>query len=149
MGTARLLYARLRHVAPAALVLLATSPCGGADLPHAPGPAGKAASPTASLDLSLGDVTRYFDAAELATPLPQAVLEEIIVNGERPEPLPERRVIPQALGALIYAATNPLDAWRILVPDPNFEIPERSEDDTRDPPGAFRGRILEPGAIYD
>ncbi len=149
MGPARLLHARLRYVALAVLVFPATSPCGAADLPRAPSPASKAANPTASLDLSLGDVTRYFDAAELATPLPEKVLEEIIVNGQRPEPLPERRVIPQALGALIYAATNPLDAWRILVPDPNFEIPERSEDDTRDPPGAFRGRILEPGAIYD
>jgi hypothetical protein len=149
MGPGRLLHARLQYVALAALVLLATSTCGAADHPHAPNPAGKAANPAAPLNLSLGDVTRYFDAAELATPLPESVLEEIIVNGQRPEPLPERRVIPQALGALIYAATNPLDAWRILVPDPNLEIPERSEDDTRDPPGAFRGRILEPGAIYD
>lgn len=104
--------------------------------------------PSAPLDLSLGDVTRYFDAAELAKPLPEE-LEEIVVNGRRPEPLPERRAIPQALGAIVYAVTNPLDAWRILVPDPNFEIAERSEDDARDPPGAFRARILEPGAIYD
>lgn len=49
----------------------------------------------------------------------------------------------------MFAATHPLDAWRILLPDPNVEIPERSEDDVREPPGAFRGRILEPGAIYD
>lgn len=149
MSPARLLHARRRTLALPVFVFFATSLCAAADLPHAPDPAGKAANPTTLLDLSLGDVTRYFDATELAMPLPESVLEEIIVNGQRPEPLPERRVIPQALGALIYAATNPLDAWRILVPDPNLEIPERSEDDTRDPPGAFRGRILEPGAIYD
>lgn len=149
MGPARLQLAGLRSVALPVLVFLATSPCGAADLPPAPKPASQAAGPSVPLDLSLGDVTHYFDATELATPLPEKLLEEIIVNGRRPEPLPEHRVIPQALGALIYAATNPLDAWRILVPDPNFVIPDRSEDDVKDPPGAFRGRILEPGAIYD
>jgi hypothetical protein len=108
----------------------------------------KAVARSAPLDLAIGDIRRYFDAAELASP-PRDELEEIVVNGQRPEPLPEHRVIPQALGAFIYAARNPLNAWRILVPDPNFEVPERSEDDVKDPPGAFRGRILEPGAIYD
>jgi hypothetical protein len=114
-----------------------------------PSKSGRVASKPAPLDLKIPDIQRYFDAVELATPLPDG-LEEIIVNGQRPEPLPERRVLPQgALGALIYAGTHPLDAWRILVPDPNFEIPERSEDDVKDPPGAYRGRILDPGAIYD
>jgi hypothetical protein len=42
-----------------------------------------------------------------------------------------------------------LQAWRILVPDPNVQIPERSKDDVRDPPGAHRARILEPGSFYD
>jgi hypothetical protein len=149
MRPARLLLARLRYVALPVLVFVATGQCGAAEMPPAPQLASKAAKPYAPLDISLGDMTRYFDAAELAQPLPEKVLEEIIVNGQRPEPLPEHRVIPQALGAIIHAATNPLDAWRILVPDPNFEIPQRSEDDARDPPGAFRGRILEPGAIYD
>jgi len=101
------------------------------------------------LDLTIPDISNYVAAAELATPLPEA-MEEIIVNGQRPEPLPERQVLPQgALNALLYAGKHPLDAWRILVPDPNFVVPERSEDDVKDPPGAFRGRILEPGAIYD
>jgi hypothetical protein len=108
-----------------------------------------AVASTAPLDLSISDISRYVDEAELATPLPDE-LEEIIVNGQRLEPLPERRPIPQgALGALIYAGTHPLDAWRILMPDPNFEIPDRTEDDVKEPPGAFRARILEPGAIYD
>jgi hypothetical protein len=141
-------HARLLRVA-LPMLALATSPAGADDTPPALQPASMGAGQPAPLDLSLGDMTRYFDAAELATPLPEKVLEEIVVNGRRPEPLPERRVIPQALGAIIYAATNPLDAWRILVPDPNFEIPERSEDDVKEPAGAFRSRILEPGAIYD
>ncbi len=148
MRPARLLLGRLRYVALPVLALLAPSQCGAADVPHAPQPASTPARASAPLDLSLGDMTRYFDPAELAKPL-RDELEEIVVSGQRPEPLPERRVIPQGLGAIIYAATNPLEAWRILVPDPNFEVPPRSEDDARDPPGAFRARILEPGAIYD
>ena len=111
----------------------------------APAAAGK----SIPLDLSIGDISRYVPPAELATPLIEN-LEEIIVNGQRPEPLPEHRAIPHSmLGALAYAGTHPLDAWRILVPDPYFEIPDRTEDDAREPAGAFRARILEPGAIYD
>jgi len=102
----------------------------------------------AALDLRIIDIIRYLDPVELATPV-RDDLEEIVVNGRRPEPLPEHRAIPQALGAILYAGTPPLDAWRIFVPDPNFAIPERGEDDVREPPGAYRGKILEPGAVYD
>jgi hypothetical protein len=85
----------------------------------------------------------------LASPPPDEI-EEIVVRGRKPEPLPEQRLIPQGLiGAVAYGFANPLQAWRILVPDPNVQIPDRSEDDVRDPPGAHRARILEPGRIYD
>ena len=101
------------------------------------------------LDLAVPEISRYVTASELATPIPEN-LEEIIVNGQRPEPLPEHRPLPQgALGSLIYATTHPLDAWRILVPDPNLVIPDRTEDDPKDPPGRFRAQILDPGQIYD
>jgi hypothetical protein len=113
----------------------------------APVPAQAAAKPP-TLDLALGDISRYIDPAELAKPLPDE-LEEIIVRGQRPEPLPEQRVIPQGLGAIVYGVMNPLQSWRMFVPDPNYVIPEKTEDDVREPAGAFRGRILEPGAIYD
>jgi hypothetical protein len=53
------------------------------------------------------------------------------------------------IGALIYAGKHPLGAWRTLVPDSYFEIPERSEDDVKELPGEFRAKSLEPGAIYD
>ncbi len=113
-----------------------------------PAPVNVAVKP-APLDLSLGDLTRFFDAAALAS-LPPDELEEIVVQGRKPEPLPEHRLIPQGLvGAVLYGFANPLQAWRILVPDPNAQIPERSADDVRDPPGAHRARILEPGRIYD
>ena len=115
----------------------------------APRATNKVVGKPAPLDLSIGDISQYVDAAALAEPLPDE-LEEIIVNGKRPEPLPEHRALPHSmLGALIYAGLHPLDAWRIVVPDPYFEIPERSEDDVKEPPGAFRGKILEPGQIYD
>lgn len=100
------------------------------------------------LDLTVGDVRRYLDPAELDTPTSDA-MEEIVVRGQKLPPLPERREIPRALGALIYSLQNPLQAWRILAPDPNVQLQPRTEDDPREPPGAFRGKILEPGQIYD
>ena len=101
------------------------------------------------LDLKLGDASRYFPPGELATPLDER-LEEIIVNGQRVEPIRDGRNVPLGLfPSLKHAATHPLDAWRILAPVPNFVIPDRSVDDPKDPPGSYRGRILEPGAIYD
>jgi hypothetical protein len=100
------------------------------------------------LDLSIGDISRYVDATRLATPLPDD-LEEIIVWGRVPGTLPERRVMPKGLGAVAYAVANPLQAWRILAPDQNLQVPERSEDDLGRPPGSHRARILEPGRVYD
>lgn len=101
----------------------------------------------APLDLRLGDITRFFDPREFA--MPPEELEEIIVQGRRPEPLPEHRIIPQGLAALAYGLVHPTQAWRILVPDPNLQIADRSADDLREPPGLFRARILAPGRIYD
>jgi hypothetical protein len=100
------------------------------------------------IDFRPGDLTRFLDARAFAMPLPED-LEEIIVNGRRPEPLPEHKVIPSGLGALVYALKNPTKAWRILVPDPNVWIADRSPDDLVEPPGAYRARILAPGRIYD
>lgn len=102
----------------------------------------------AALDLKLGDLRRFLDSSEFDTPLSQE-LEEIIVNGRRPEPLPEQRVIPSGLGSLVYALSHPTQAWRILVPDPNVWIADRSADDPQEPPGAYRARILTPGRIMD
>jgi hypothetical protein len=103
---------------------------------------------TRRLDLSLGDTRRYFAARELAAPLPDESDEEILVRGRKPEPLPEHRTVPPGLGSLWYALRNPLSAWRVLVPDPHRDVPPRSPDDPRDPPGAFRARVLDPGSIY-
>jgi hypothetical protein len=133
----------------ACVVLLVCALQGSVALANDPqAPLNRAERP-ARLDLSLGDLSRYFDAVALASPPPDEI-EEIVVRGRKPEPLPEQRLIPQGLiGAVAYGFANPLQAWRILVPDPNVRIPDRSEDDVRDPPGAHRARILEPGSIYD
>jgi hypothetical protein len=101
----------------------------------------------APLDLPLHDLDRYLYADEFWMPLSDE-LEEVIIRGRKPEPLPEQRVLPMGLGTLFYAVGNPTQAWRIFVPDPNVAIPDRSEDDVRDPPGAYRGQILEPGRIF-
>jgi hypothetical protein len=102
----------------------------------------------APLDLSLRDLDRYLYADEFWMPLSDE-LEEIIIRGRKPEPLPEQRVLPMGLGAIFYAVGNPTQAWRIFAPDPNVAIPDRSEDDARDPPGAYRGQILAPGRIFE
>jgi hypothetical protein len=119
---------------------------------YAAEPAASTAAATAPrkppLDLKIGDIRRYVDPDLLDTPAEEE-LEEIVVNGKRPEPLPEQRVVPPGLGAIVYGFKHPTQAWRLFVPDPNVEIPLRSEDDVREPPGQFRGRILAPGAIYD
>jgi hypothetical protein len=136
------------------LACLAGALCAlGANADEHPAPASPAhaATPARSphtLDLRLGDLRRYLDPTELDTPTSDE-MEEIVVRGQKLPPLPERREIPRALGAIIYSLQNPLQAWRILAPDPNVELQPRSEDDPREPPGAFRGKILEPGQIYD
>jgi len=99
------------------------------------------------LDLKIGDVRCYVDAATLATPVPSE-MEEIIVPSQRPALLPEQRVIPQGLGALAYGVAHPLQAWRILLPDPNFRIAQRTEDDLQPPPGEYRAKMPDAGATF-
>ncbi len=105
-------------------------------------------APDGPLDLSIGDISRYVDAGSLGTPLPEE-LEEIVVWGRIPGAMPGRQAVPQGLASIVYAVVNPLQAWRILLPDPNLQVSERSEDDPAEPPGAHRGRLLEPGRVYD
>lgn len=153
MGTRHVARTRSPRLTAWLLGVATIAPAFATDAPatasgHAPSPAPADRTRPAPLDLRIGDIRRYVPAEILDTPIEED-FEEIIVNGQRPEPLPERRAVPQGLGALIYGVTNPLQAWRILAPDPNVVIPERSEDDVREPPGAYRGRILAPGQIFD
>jgi hypothetical protein len=99
------------------------------------------------LDLKIGDIRRYVDAATLATPVADE-LEEIIVQSQLPGVPPERRALPQGLAALAYGVTHPLQAWRICVPDPNYVVALRTDDDAREPPGAYRAKIPAAGPNY-
>lgn len=101
------------------------------------------------LDLRVGDVRRLLPPTDWAQPLP-ADLDEIIIRSRKTEPdIAERKAVPQGLGGLFWAATRPTEAWRLLVPDPNQPpVPPRSGDDPKEPPGAHRVRIGEPGRIF-
>jgi hypothetical protein len=108
---------------------------------------GEAAPPR--LDLRPGDLRRHVPRDELDAPW-TAELDEVVIRPRRQPPdLPERRAVPQGLGGLFWAATRPTEAWRLLVPDPNAPpVQPRSADDPREPPGAYRSRIGEPGRVF-
>jgi len=101
------------------------------------------------LDLRVGDIRSLLPPAQWAEPLP-ADIDEVIVRSHKKEPdIPERKTVPQGLAGLFWAAARPTEAWRLLVPDPKQpDIPNRSSDDPKEPPGAYRSRIGEPGKIF-
>jgi hypothetical protein len=110
----------------------------GADPAFAPPP----------LDLSVGRLNVFMAPKDWFSPLPQEI-DEVIVRGRRqPGELPDRKAVPQGLGGLLWGLRNPLESWRLLLPDPNGAVPTRDGDDPREPPGAHRVRIGEPGKIY-
>jgi hypothetical protein len=119
--------------------------------PAADPPAGAPGAVTPAprtLDLRLGPLRKFLAPPEWFTPLP-AELDEVLVRGRRqPGELPDRKAVPQGLGGLWWGARNPSQAWRLLVPDPNVQVPPRSVDSPQEPPGAYRTRIGEPGKIY-
>jgi len=79
-----------------------------------------AAPPRRPLDLRLGDLRRYFTPEELQSPLPDLIADEILVEGVGgAEASPAGPPIPVGLVAPYWAATHPLSAWRIFLPDPN------------------------------
>ena len=101
------------------------------------------------LDLRPGDLRRHVPREQLVAPWTTELDEVVIRPRRQPPDLPERRAVPQGLGGLFFAATRPTQAWRLLVPDPNApSVPPRSADDPREPPGAYRSRIGEPGRVF-
>jgi hypothetical protein len=81
--------------------------------PDAPGP-------SRPLDLRLGDLRRYFTPAELQSPLPDMIGDEVIVEGGRSTGSePVQGPIPVGLVAPFWALSHPLSAWRVVLPDPN------------------------------
>lgn len=103
---------------------------------------------TRPLDLSVGRLNVFMAPKEWFSPLPPEI-DEIIVRGRRqPGEIPDHKAVPPGLGGLIWGLRNPAQSWRLLVPDPNMTIPLRDADAPREPPGAHRVRIGEPGKIY-
>jgi len=107
-----------------------------------------AAKTAAKLDLRLGDLRRFVDPADLATPLPRDLDEIIIRSRPLPADIPEQRILPKGLSGLWWGATHPTQAWRLLAPDPNEVLRPRSPDDAKEPPGAYRSQIGQPGRIF-
>ncbi len=100
------------------------------------------------LDLRLGPLREFMAPPEWFSPLPREV-DEVIVRGRRqPAEIPDRKAVPQGLGGLWWGVRNPTEAWRLLVPDPNVQLPPRDADSPREPPGAYRTRIGESGKIF-
>lgn len=106
------------------------------------------AVPSKPLDLRLGELRMFMAPREWFTALP-ADIDEVIVRGRRkPGEIPERNTVPPGLDGLFWGARNPSEAWRLLVPDPKVSIPPRDVDSPKEPPGAYRTRIGEPGKIF-
>ncbi len=115
----------------------------------APAAAAARAVPPRPLDLRLPNPRRFIPTEQLYEPWTEELDEVLIRPRRQPPDLPERRAVPQGLAGLFWAARRPTQAWRLLVPDPNAPgIPLRSPDDPKEPPGAFRSRIGEPGKIF-
>jgi hypothetical protein len=115
---------------PAVAAPLATTPTVAPTTPSTPAlGAAPAAGPVAAagaahsrrpLDLRLGDLRRYFTPEELQSPLPDLIADEVLVEGAAgTDAAPSGPPIPVGLVAPYWAATHPLSAWRIFLPDPN------------------------------
>jgi hypothetical protein len=116
-------------------------------------PSASTSAPTTAprLDLRKGDLRRFIPPEQLYEPW-TAELDEIVVQSRRraPPDIPENRAVPGGLAGLFWAARQPTEAWRLLVPDPKApEVgPPNDLDAPREPPGAYRTRIGEPGRIF-
>jgi hypothetical protein len=86
------------------------------------------------LDLSLGDLRRFFTPAESQTPLQDIIADDVVIESGRTEGVDvDRRPVPVGLVAPFWALSHPLSAWRAFVPDPNAPAMERP-----DPVPSFR-----------
>jgi hypothetical protein len=96
--------------------------CAGAQGADPPKPA--AVQPTARkpLDLRIGDIRKYMTPQEYLAAInaPDADRTDIVVEGARAAPkLESERPVPGGLASLWYAARNPLQSWRVFLPDVN------------------------------
>jgi hypothetical protein len=96
--------------------------CAAAAAADPPKPAITPAAVNKPLDLRLGDIRKYMTPNEYlaAVSAPDAERSDIVVEGARAVPKhASERPVPGGLASLWYAATNPLQSWRIFLPDVN------------------------------
>jgi hypothetical protein len=139
----------MKHGLAIGVALLLCAAAQAADPPQSRRPAQSAAAAPAkpaatrpavkkTLDLKIGDVRKYMTPKDYLAPInaPDAGAD-IVVEGERAAPrLKSELPVPGGLGSLWYAASNPLQSWRILLPDVNARAAEPVYDVV--PPPVFR-----------
>lgn len=126
-----------------AFVLMIGGVALGTEPPAAPATPVKAAKPAPApaqkpLDLRVGSVRNYMMPNEFkeAIQAPDADKNTVVVEGERIlPPLKSQQPVPNGLFAPFWALGNPLQAWRVFVPDANRAPPGPPEVV---PPPVFR-----------
>jgi hypothetical protein len=96
---------------------------------------------TKPLDLRIGDVRKYMTPNEFRAVInaPDAEQNTVIVEGSRElPPSKSDRPVPGGIIAPFWALANPLQSWRIFVPD--LKRPEEGPREPADkvPPPVFR-----------
>ncbi len=85
-----------------------------------------AAPKTPALNLRVGNVRNYMMPHEFkeAVNAPDPDKNTVIVEGERELlPMKSQQAVPVGIVAPFWAIANPLQAWRVLVPDPRAAPP--------------------------
>ena len=116
-----------------------------APAPAVAGSANPAAAKPVRKPLNLGvrDVRNYMLPNEFAEALaaPDADQNTVLVEGRRELlPMKSEQPVPGGIIAPFWALANPLQAWRLFVPDPKLKLPEYEDREPHDkvPPPIFR-----------
>ena len=109
----------MKHGLGICLALLLSAATAAADPPK---PAATTPAVSKPLNLKIGDIRKYMTPNEylVAIGAPDADRSDIVVEGARAAPkLRSELPVPGGFGSLWYAATNPLQSWRIFLPNVN------------------------------
>lgn len=104
-------------VAAAIPAAWATDPPKPTDPPKLSVPVRNSSAPASSraLDIKAPDIHKVMSAEQIAAAIPpeepEVEADTVAVRGETPAPY-----VPGGIAALYWAATHPIDGWRILAP---------------------------------
>ena len=109
--------------------------------PTAPAPPAAKPALTKPLDLSVGDVRSYMMPNEYRAALsaPDADKNTVVVEAKRELlPMKSEQPVPGGIMAPFWALANPLQSWRVFLPD--LKRPEEGPREPQDkvPPPIFR-----------